>query len=74
MPAFDRYIGIDYSGAETPTVSLKGRCCLRGCPPFNSNSRAPGQLWSYAPDFVDQNRRLTRYVDRILKGAKMAPW
>jgi hypothetical protein len=24
MPAFDRYIGIDYSGAETPTASLKG--------------------------------------------------
>lgn len=23
-PAFDRYIGIDYSGAETPTTSLKG--------------------------------------------------
>ena len=27
MPAFDRYVGIDYSGAETPTSSLKG---LRG--------------------------------------------
>jgi hypothetical protein len=28
-PAFDRYIGIDYSGAETPTSSLKGlRVCL----------------------------------------------
>ena len=24
MPAFDRYIGIDYSGASTPTSSLKG--------------------------------------------------
>ncbi len=24
MPTFDRYIGIDYSGAETPTSSLKG--------------------------------------------------
>ncbi len=23
-PAFDRYIGIDYSGAKTPTSSLKG--------------------------------------------------
>jgi hypothetical protein len=23
-PAFDRYIGIDYPGAETPTSSLKG--------------------------------------------------
>jgi hypothetical protein len=24
MPIFARYIGIDYSGAETPTASLKG--------------------------------------------------
>ncbi len=24
MAAFARYIGIDYSGAETPTASLKG--------------------------------------------------
>jgi hypothetical protein len=24
MPVFTRYIGIDYSGAETPTASLKG--------------------------------------------------
>jgi hypothetical protein len=24
LPAFQRYIGIDYSGAETPTASLKG--------------------------------------------------
>lgn len=24
MPAFSRYVGIDYSGAETPTASLKG--------------------------------------------------
>jgi hypothetical protein len=23
MPTFARYIGIDYSGAETPTASLK---------------------------------------------------
>jgi hypothetical protein len=24
LPAFARYIGIDYSGAETPSASLKG--------------------------------------------------
>jgi hypothetical protein len=24
MPRFNRYIGIDYSGAQTPTASLKG--------------------------------------------------
>jgi hypothetical protein len=29
QPAFDRYIGIDYSGAKTPTSSLQGlRVCL----------------------------------------------
>ena len=35
MPAFARYIGIDYSGAETPTASLKGlRVYLaEGAPP-----------------------------------------
>jgi len=24
VPAFDRYVGIDYSGAQTPSSSLKG--------------------------------------------------
>ena len=24
MPAFERYIGLDYSGAETPDASLRG--------------------------------------------------
>jgi hypothetical protein len=24
MPNFDRYVGIDYSGAQTPTSSLSG--------------------------------------------------
>jgi hypothetical protein len=36
-PAFDRYIGIDYSGAETSAASLKGlRVCVadRTAPPF----------------------------------------
>jgi hypothetical protein len=26
MPKFTRYIGIDYSGAQTPSASLKGLC------------------------------------------------
>ena len=30
--AFDRYIGIDYSGAETPVSSLKGLARLYGGP------------------------------------------
>ena len=32
LPAFDRYIGIDYSGAETPISSLKGLRILHGGP------------------------------------------
>ena len=31
MPAFARHIGIDYSGAETPSASLKGPRYLPGC-------------------------------------------
>lgn len=37
MPAFERYVGIDYSGAETPTASLKGLrvyIATRGLPPI----------------------------------------
>ena len=32
MPDFDRYIGIDYSGAETPTSSLKGLRVYQAAP------------------------------------------
>jgi len=31
-----------------------------------------GGLLSYSTDFVDQNRRAASYVDRILRGAKVA--
>jgi len=37
-PAFDRYIGIDYSGAQTPDQSLKG---LRAYVAYRSSSPAP---------------------------------
>lgn len=32
MPQFHRYIGIDYSGAETPSSSLKGLCVYSATP------------------------------------------
>ncbi len=32
-------------------------------------ARFAGQLMSYAPDFVEQNRRLATFVDRILRDA-----
>jgi len=30
MPAFARYIGVDYSGANSPTASLRGPGVVRG--------------------------------------------
>jgi hypothetical protein len=50
MPAFERYIGIDYSGAETPTSRLKGlRIYLadRASPPTEVQPPpGPGRYWS----------------------------
>ena len=49
-PAFDRYIGIDYSGAQTPTSSLKGlRVYLadRASPPVEVYPPAsPRKYWT----------------------------
>ncbi len=49
-PAFDRYIGIDYSGAKTPTSSLKGlRVYMadRAMPPFEVlPPPGPRNYWS----------------------------
>jgi hypothetical protein len=50
MPLFDRYIGIDYSGAETPTSSLKGlRIYMadRASPPHEVlPPRSPRRYWT----------------------------
>jgi hypothetical protein len=50
MPAFRRYIGIDYSGAETPTASLKGlRVYMAGrsSPPVEvPPSTSPRKYWT----------------------------
>jgi hypothetical protein len=50
VPAFDRYIGIDYSGAETPHSSLKGlRIYMadRSVPPFEVEPPpSPRKYWT----------------------------
>jgi hypothetical protein len=50
MPAFDRYIGIDYSGAEVPTASLKGLRVYvadHARPPFElMPSPSPRKFWT----------------------------
>lgn len=50
IPAFDRYIGIDYSGAKTPTSSLKGLrvyIANRASPPFEVHPpSSPRKYWS----------------------------
>ena len=50
LPAFCRYIGIDYSGAETPTSSLKGLRVYwadRSTPPFEVEPPpSPRKYWT----------------------------
>jgi len=50
IPTFDNYVGIDYSGAETPTASLKGlRVCTadRGSPPVEVQPPpSPRKYWT----------------------------
>jgi hypothetical protein len=50
MPAFARYIGIDYSGAETPTASLKGLRVYRsdddGSPVEVPPPSSPRKYWT----------------------------
>ena len=50
MSAFTRYIGIDYSGAETPTASLKGLrvyCADSGAQPLEVQPPpSPRKYWT----------------------------
>jgi hypothetical protein len=50
VPAFERYVGIDYSGAETPTASLKGLrvyVATRRSPPVEVQPPAsPRKYWT----------------------------
>ncbi len=50
VPAFERYIGIDYSGAKTPTSSLKGLRCYvadRPSPPSEVQPLpSPRKYWT----------------------------
>ena len=51
MPAFTRYIGIDYSGAETPSASLKGPriyLAVGGAPPVEMLPLSPHEYWTGA--------------------------
>ena len=66
MSAFERYIGIDYSGAETPTASLRG---LRvyvaegDTPPAEAAAAIAAQILDAARDvalFGDRSARLLR--------------
>jgi hypothetical protein len=49
-PVFERYVGIDYSGAQTPTSSLKGlRVYIadRATPPFEIEPPpSPRKYWT----------------------------
>jgi hypothetical protein len=50
IPGFDRYIGIDYSGAETPTSSLRGlrvyRADLKTAPVEVKPPPSPRKYWT----------------------------
>src|SRR3974390_1135115 len=61
LPAFDRYIGIDYSGAETPVSSLKGlRIYMadRNGPPAEGPPPSPRKYWT-------RREIAERLVDRL---------
>ena len=48
MPTFVRYIGIDYSGAQTPTASLNGlRVSLRAPAPARIGPRRAVQAGAH---------------------------
>ena len=51
MGSFTRYIGIDYSGAETPSTSLKGLriyLAVGGAPPVEMLPPSPREYWTGA--------------------------
>ncbi len=60
MPAFERYIGIDYSGAETPTSSLPGLRVYQG----NAHITGPGSWPAAEPAQIldaPRNRRMAGF-------------
>ena len=66
MPPFTRHIGIDYSGAETPTASLKG---LRGTPVdvfgYSKDRRLERDLISKSRSLDEARDLLTRMSGKV---------
>ena len=62
LPLFDRYVGIDYSGAQTPNSSLKGlRIYLadRVVPPFEvPPPPSPRKYWT--------RREIAEWLEHVL--------
>jgi hypothetical protein len=53
MPGFDRYIGIDYSGAETPNASLKGLRVYLATGYAPASEVLPPRSWQFRMNFND---------------------
>jgi hypothetical protein len=79
MSAFTRYIGINYSGAETPTASLKGLrvyCADSGAQPLEVQPPpSPHRLLPDWPTFLDDFQRHwptdeNIYVDFVRDGIR----
>jgi len=68
MPLFERYIGIDYSGAETPTSSLKGLRVYEA-----DRLMPPREVWPPpSPRKYWTRRGIAEWLSELLSGTKPA--